>query len=154
MENIGWINLSLISSLCFTTCNISISEITTEIGLYCIFYFSSGALLAGLAYHISTGKYLGQNLRENGQFKKRNLIKYIIYCCIYFIVQNLCYFTMYFANRADINIGVIITIWSLEPIFNQIADYYINSEKIHYYHIIGLISILLCSAAVCFKETP
>ena len=81
-----------------------------------------------------------------------NLLRYILNSVIYFIVMNLCYLTMFFANRADINVGVIITIWSINPFFNSIADYYINGEKMHYYHIIGLLSILLCSVAICMKD--
>ena len=59
---------------------------------------------------------------------------------------------MYFANRADINVGVILTIWSLNPFYNSIADYYINGVKMHYYDFIGLGSILLCSIVISMKD--
>ena len=81
-----------------------------------------------------------------------NVLRYLLNGVIYFIVMNLVYLTMYFANRAEINVGVIITIWSINPFFNSIADYYLNGEKMHYYHVIGLASMLLCSVAVCMKD--
>ena len=68
------------------------------------------------------------------------------------VMLNLVYVTMFFANRAEINVGVIITIWSLEPILNQIAAYFLFDEKIHYYHVIGLVSILLCSICISLKD--
>ena len=61
-------------------------------------------------------------------------------------------FGVYFANNANINVGVIITIWSLNPFYNSIADYYIYGEKMYYHHFIGLVSILLCSVAISFKD--
>ena len=59
---------------------------------------------------------------------------------------------MFFANRAEINVGVIITIFSLEPILNQIAAYFLFDEKILYHHVIGLLSILLCSICISMKD--
>ena len=81
-----------------------------------------------------------------------NVFRYFLNAIIYFIVMNLVYLTMYFANLAEINVGVIITIWSINPFFNSIADYYLNDEKMHYYHVIGLVSMLMCSIAVCMKD--
>ena len=60
----------------------------------------------------------------------------------------MAFLTMYFANSAGVNVGVITTIWSLNPLFMAIADYIFNNQKLHYYHIIGLISITLCCIVI------
>lgn len=59
---------------------------------------------------------------------------------------------MYFSNLAGVNVGVITTIWSLNPIFLAIADYFINKQKLKYYHSIGLISIICCCVAINLSD--
>jgi drug/metabolite transporter (DMT)-like permease len=81
-----------------------------------------------------------------------NLFRYFLNCVIYFIVKNMAFFTMYFANRSPVNVGVIITIWSIEPFFNSVADYFIYGQKMHYYHIIGVMSMVICSVVICMKD--
>lgn len=66
--------------------------------------------------------------------------------------MNLVFLTMYFANRSTINVGVIITIWSINPFMTAVADYYINNEKLYYHHMIGLVCMVLCSVAICLKD--
>ena len=96
--------------------------------------------------------WTNQNLVIDGYINKMNVFRYFLNCIVYVLVMNLVYITMYFANRADINVGIIITIWSLDPLYNSLASYYLYNEKLAYYHAIGLLSILLCSLALCLKD--
>ena len=38
--------------------------------------------------------------------------------------------TIYFATAADINVGVITTIWSVDPVFLAIVDYFMFGQKL------------------------
>jgi drug/metabolite transporter (DMT)-like permease len=55
---------------------------------------------------------------------------------------------MYFSNRAGVNVGIITTIWSLNPLFVAIADYFIFGQPLKHYHYQGLFSILVCSVII------
>lgn len=132
------------------------SEITNQAGLECILYYASGGLLAGGGYHIIAAckerSWIKQNIIIEGELHKMNLFRYFLNCLVYFLVITLCQVTMFFANRSSINVGVIITIWSINPFFNSIADYFFYGEKMFYHHYIGLVCILLCSIAICMKD--
>ena len=129
-----WIVYAFGAAFCFTLCNAAISEITSKVGPLCIFYFASGSILCGAVYNIlqSYKNYLtkgkiwnDQNIVVDGKLSQRNLLGFIVYCLNYFMIQNLAFLTMYFAAKAKINVGVITTIWSINPLFMAFADYMI-----------------------------
>ena len=47
-----WILYSFCAALSFTISNETISEITSKTGPVCIFYFSSGGIIAGAGFHL------------------------------------------------------------------------------------------------------
>jgi drug/metabolite transporter (DMT)-like permease len=58
------------------------------------------------------------------------------------------YLTIYFATAANVNVGVITTIWSVDPINMAIVDYYLFGQKLKYFHVIGVSSIFVCSLLI------
>ena len=61
-----WIPLSLLAAICFAICNSAITEITSKSNpISCIFYFSSGPILASAIYHLFKA---GRNYRKQGVF--------------------------------------------------------------------------------------
>ena len=85
-----------------------------------------------------------QNLVVNGQIVKEHVVGFIAYCFLYFLVQNMAFLTMYFADRAQINAGIISTLWSLNPLYMAVCDYWLYGTKLKYYHHLGTFSIILC----------
>lgn len=59
---------------------------------------------------------------------------------------------MYFAARANLNTGVIVTIWSVTPLFMAICDYFIFDVKLKCYHYIGLVSIIIMIIVLCLTH--
>lgn len=55
---------------------------------------------------------------------------------------------MYFAAEANVNVGVITTIWSVNPLFMAIVDYIVFKQQLKYYHVLGTISIVLCTIVI------
>ena len=51
---------------------------------------------------------------------------------------------MYFAARANVNTGVIVTIWSVNPLFMAIADYIMFKQKLQWFHSVGMLMIVIC----------
>ena len=78
----------------------------------------------------------------------RNLLGFIAYCCVYLCIQNMAMLTMFTAKLAGVNVGVIITIWSINPLFMALLDYLFFGQKLKYYHVIGTISIVICTIVI------
>ena len=60
--------------------------------------------------------------------------------------------TMWLATKADINVGVITCIWSINPLFIAILDYFIFSYRLRYYHVIGMVSLILCGLSISLTK--
>ena len=44
--------------------------------------------------------------------------------------------------------GLITTIWSVNPLFLAIMDAIVFSQKLKYFHVIGMISIVICTVVL------
>ena len=82
----------------------------------------------------------------------RNLIGFIGYSVCLLGSQNMMYLTLYFASAADVNAGVIITLWSIDPLMLAFFDRVVFKEKLKCYHIQGMVSILICSLTISLCE--
>ena len=59
---------------------------------------------------------------------------------------------MYFAHLADVNVGIITTIWGVQPLGAALLDYLINNEKLTFHHLAGMIFILLGGLCVSMAD--
>lgn len=50
---------------------------------------------------------------------------------------------MYFAARADVNAGIITTLWSLNPLYMAFCDYLFFGTKLRYFHHLGTFAIII-----------
>lgn len=55
--------------------------------------------------------------------------------------------TMYYSHMAGVNVGVITTIWSVQPLIAAFIDYFVNKEIIGFHHFVGM--VLIVCGAVC-----
>ena len=72
----------------------------------------------------------------------------------------MAFLTMYYAARAEVNVGLITTIWSVNPLFMAIGVFVFFKEKLELYHFVGMILIVICtvllslSTVISPKEEP
>lgn len=57
----------------------------------------------------------------------------------------MAYLTMYFSALANVNVGLITTIWSVNPVFMAIMDRFCFGQKLQTYHLIGTLFIVICT---------
>ena len=55
----------------------------------------------------------------------------------------MAFLSMYFSARAALNPGVIITIWSVNPLYMAVMDYFLFGQRLHWHHHAGLFSIVI-----------
>ena len=73
---------------------------------------------------------MDQNIIVDGKFKCVNLLGFLVFCMVYFLIQSMAFLTMWFANLAQINVGLITVIWSINPLYMAAADYFLFKTKL------------------------
>ena len=120
-------------------------------------YNTTGGLTAGLIANLywasknykETGVFwANQNFIVDGRLRWNHVVGFSVFVMLLFSCQNLVYLTIYFATAANINVGVITTIWSIDPVNMAVIDYWLFGQKLQYYHVVGVLSIVACSALV------
>ena len=57
----------------------------------------------------------------------------------------MAFLTMWFASLADINVGVVTVIWSVNPLFMAIMDFCVYKVGLECYHLAGTLAIVACT---------
>ena len=55
--------------------------------------------------------------------------------------------TIYFSHLSGINVGIITTLWTTEPLFSAILDWIIYGQRLFLNHIMGIIFVV--AGAIC-----
>lgn len=59
---------------------------------------------------------------------------------------------MYYSHMANVNVGIITTLWSIQPLAAALLDYFINNEKLTVYHLIGIIMVIASGLFISFSK--
>lgn len=59
---------------------------------------------------------------------------------------------MWFANLAQINVGLITVIWSINPLYMAAADYFLFKTKLKCFHLVGTVLIVSCTILLSLKS--
>mmetsp|Transcript_13146 Transcript_13146/g.22240 ORF Transcript_13146/g.22240 Transcript_13146/m.22240 type:complete len:147 (+) Transcript_13146:225-665(+) len=126
-----WIWFALGAGLFFSLTNVAIQEINDEVGILCSMYLSVGAIISSSCYFLLMGSrntkqgkpwWTSQDYVVEGKIQWVRVAAFLLYCFLFFLIQNLAVVTLYFAERAQINSGTISTIWNACPLFTAIMD--------------------------------
>lgn len=136
-------------------------QITERVGPMCLFYNTSGGIIIGVGYYFYHGcvsrcldgsKWKAQNLVVGGRLKWRNVLGIITYCLLLIACDVFVYLTLYFSKRAHINAGIIMTFWAMDPLLMAFTDRVIFKQRIEYFHYIGMLAIIACSAVLSLSD--
>ena len=58
---------------------------------------------------------------------------------------------MWFAALANINVGLITVIWSINPLYMAAVDYFLFKTKLKSFHLVGTILIVACTVLLSLK---
>ena len=153
----AWIFYAVGACVLFTLCNIAIAEITSQVGPFCLFYFSTGSILTGFGYNLyqSTQNWSRgdafwnpQNLVVKRKVSLRNVLGFALFSMLYFVIQNLAFTTLWLGFQADINGGVICCIWSINPLFIAAYEYFKERQKMKLNHCVGFVAFLICILSI------
>ena len=167
-ENAGggknvWICSAVCAAICFSFGNEGISIVTAQVdGLACIFYLSFGSWICGIIYQIvmcivnrcdPTKDYVWHpnNLIINGKLVKVHLVIFILMSFLFMGIMISMYMTMYFSHMSGVNVGVITTFWSIQPLVAAVLDLLINREMLGFHHIVGMILVILGAVSIGYS---
>ena len=57
----------------------------------------------------------------------------------------MAFLTMYFSALAKMNVGLITTLWSVNPLFMAIMDRIMFKTKLQVFHVFGMVFIVICT---------
>ena len=137
-KNTNWIAPTLYAAIFFSISNEFISVVSAHVdGLQTVFYYSFGGWVAGILYQAimsianwrdATVNHIWHrnNIIINGKLKRMHLVLFMLSCCYFFLITISKLMTIYFSHMAGINVGVITTMWAVEPLFGATIDWIIN----------------------------
>ena len=64
-------------------------------------------------------------------------------------MQSFIFLSMYYAHMANVNVGIIVTIWSVQPLGGSVLDYFIYGEKLRKHHLVGM--FLVIASGLCIS---
>jgi len=64
----------------------------------------------------------------------------------------MAFMTFYYAKLANINVGIIATIWAINPLYMAILDYIVNAQKLTSKHLIGMVCLISCTLLISFSS--
>lgn len=66
------------------------------------------------------------NIIIDGKLNVTHLILFLIMCCLFLGIMSSIFMTMYFSHISGVNVGVITTIWSVQPLIAAVIDWIIH----------------------------
>ena len=93
-------------------------------------------------------------LAEDNRTTKCNclgVLGFVGFCLSYLLVQIMAFVTMWFANLANVNPGIITVIWALGPLYTALADRWLFHQKLQSYHYVGMVLIITCAILIALS---
>lgn len=159
----SWVVLSMITCLAFAVCDISIGQLT-EVGLISIFYFALGSFIISTSYWLVTFVFAkNRHLRadgsrrilihdENGVFDPKRLMCFLLGGIVTGMRYVAVCLTFMLSVKANLNIGIAMTIWATAPFFSALLDFLIFKKRLAKSHLIGISFMLVCALLNAISE--
>ena len=141
-----WLPQAFISSLMFMATNAAKAELATTSVYQSILYIAPGAALGSLAYQLyhaslhsrETGVFWNnQNVVIGSKVNNRNLKYFIANLLSLVYVVLFVNLTIYLAQKAKVNLGLVLSLWGLSPIMISVADKVIFGAQLKTHQVVG-----------------
>ena len=156
-----WLAYAFTAACLFVIYYTLLARLSAAAGFLSVFYLSGGSIFWSLCFHLyksfgnwrNSGHFWNdQNLIKGGKLAVRNLLGLLVYAMTMLVAIYITFASIHFAVKAQINPGVVSTIWSIDPIIMAVADYVWFGQKLQYYHHVGIVSIVACSIVLSLSD--
>ena len=156
--------LSIIAGVWYAFANFFIGE-KANLGFLTVFVSCLGTLIFGLAiilYRVVIKCKKNEAIwtweesyfrHPKGGLNKFNTAIIVSYTAYNMLIRIILVFCFNFALVADINQGILTTLFGLTAFFSAWAAYFLFNERLKIAHIIGMILMLFCIAGIGFGSS-
>lgn len=158
---------SILSGIFFGINNFFLGTIS-DLGISAAFLFCLGALTCGFLYHVMWIVYnlIAYNVvwrkeisnlikvdeRGNCSFNWANIIGLIMRCLLMIGIQLSVIKGFEYASKANMNSGIITSLFSLNCVFSPLMSYVLFNEQLSCRFIVGIMLSLACVVLVAFPD--
>ncbi|CAI2374271.1 unnamed protein product [Moneuplotes crassus] len=151
-----WIYIALLASIFFAVSSFFIGDISSS-GVRARVFLGIGNAIGSIIYFIvdrktneadGQGDSFGYFYDENGKLR-RSVVLIVITDVILLILGGFAIvFAFEYCLYADLNQGILTTMFSFGSVFTLILAYFIFNEKTKVYHLIGVALLIACAALI------
>ena len=91
------------------------------------------------------------NIIINGKLNPVHLVLFMIMCCLFLGIMSSIFLTMYYSHMSGVNVGVITTIWSVQPLIAAFFDWVLYKQMLGFHHVLGMILVILGAVAIGYS---
>ena len=71
---------------------------------------------------------------------------------MFFAVQAFKFLTMYYSHMANVNVGIITTLWSVQPLAAGAFDYILYGERLTIFHLVGIVMVVASAFCISYSK--
>ena len=151
----------MLASILYATSLFFLGKIVSSAGMFTLFYSQSGVFISSVCYftYKATQNYresdvfwVDVNLKKDGKIWWKNVLSLVTFVCVHLSCHQLAYLSVWAAYQSKTNPGIICVIWLINPIMMSIGDLILFGQKLKLYHIIGIISIVVCGSIISLSK--
>lgn len=68
------------------------------------------------------------------------------------VIYNVVSTTLDLALRSGVNIGIVTTIWAINPFTSALMDWIVYSEPLHLNHWFGMLGLVICAVLISISS--
>ena len=163
----NWIILALLANVSFSTANLLIGSLSSELGIKSSFYFCSGSLTLSILYFIYQKEW---NKRNNPEQQSDPDAKKVLtrtwenrfdwYSVLIVLGGSIFQLSIFLStsysfklcSEANLNIGVSQAIWAINPFLIALLDWLIYGMQLKVHHILGMSVMILCFVSISLSK--
>ena len=88
-------------------------------------------------------------MKVENEWKPLHILGYILFACLYWIIQVMVFVNLFYSDLAMINAGIISGIWNIMPLFVSIVDFCVYGQRLQTHHLVGVFSLVV--SALCIS---
>ena len=81
-----------------------------------------------------------------------NVIMFLLFTCIYLTIQSIVIITFSYCIDANLNAGIVSTIWAVSPLYGAVIDYVAFGERLSVKHLVGVFCLIACAASISMSN--
>ena len=154
-----FISIAFMASIFFAISNWFQTKLASKVGNNQIFYTAPGLLLASIIYNgvqiylaLKSGSKYSWGLIQNGKVNKVKMLAFVAMGFVQVCVLNLIMLTINSSVMANVNTGLITSVFSVTPFFSALLDQIFFNLRLSCTQMIGIVFVFLSLISLSLRS--